>query len=174
MLVPLSGTRAYLARDGEIPGALRWAAHHGIHIEWDESRLELRVWLVGQSAVRGATEDYLLLGSFDDFPVLPPNWRFLDPRTELVVGRAAYPEPNMPQGSIFHPQGLICAPWSRASYAEFRGPHQDWTEPAKWRIVAPRNTQAPAIPDMLARIAAEVAASRGRMAPLPPVPAAAA
>lgn len=157
----------FLRADDEIPGAIRWAEYHGLMHAWDEANLTFKVWLEGGRTESGS-EQYLLAGKFDDYPVLPPSWRFLDPRTGEDIGRAAYPAAGPFQsGTILHSNAVICAPWNRLAYGDKGGPHGDWAQPAQWRQLAPGHTRAATIPDMLARLRAEAAISVGRLGPLP-------
>jgi hypothetical protein len=158
---------AYLDDRSEIPAALEWATHHRLQHAWDADRLVFSLRLFGQSENTSSDEPYLLRAQFDDYRLLPPTWRFLDPQTGHAIGPAAYPVGNWPGGSVLHSNGLICAPWSRDAYGDRGGPHPDWGEATMWQSVAPQHTQANTIPDMLARIHAEVRRSPGRMAPLP-------
>ena len=160
---------AYLEADDEIPGAIRWANHHGLSFTWDEEALTFTLHFESGSDRGSQPEVYLLVGSFEDYPALPPAWRFLDPRTSREIGRAAYPAAGpFGKGSVLHDQGVICAPWNRFAYADKGGPHKDWT-PTGWQNLAPDRTWARTIPDMLARVCAEVAISPRRLAPLPPL-----
>ena len=161
---------AHLMAEGEIPGALRWARHHNLEHSWDEAALLLMVRFDGLADENGHSEQYLLTGVFDDYRVIPPAWRFLDPRNASDVGQAAFPAPGVfGAGSILHTNGIICAPWNRLAYAHETGLHNNWTDLTKWESLEPNNTQARTIPDMLARIRAEVAFSPRRLAPLPPL-----
>lgn len=157
---------AYLDDPFEVPAALAWADHHGLDLRWNRDALSLSLRLTGRSEGKGE-EPYLLTGQFDDYRVLPPTWRFLDPRNSEHLGAPAYPLGNWPTGSIFHGNGVICAPWSRDAYAERSGPHIDWTDATLWQTIGSQHAQATTIPDMLARIYAEVQLSPRRMAPLP-------
>ena len=158
----------------EIPAALAWAANVGLEIDWDEANRVLTTRLKGAGASQGEFEHYLLIGTFEDYCAVPPTWRFVDPRTGAAIGVAALPQGGLPNGSVFHGNGVICAPWSRDAYGDRSGPHQDWTDATQWQTTAPQSTQAHTIADMLARIFAEVLASPGRMSPLPPAAEAAA
>src|SRR4051812_1212624 len=100
---------AYL--DQEIPAAIAWAEEKGLVPEWYPDDLSFSLRLQGRGE-NETIEDYLLVGTFDDYRVEPPTWRFLDPRTRENIGAAAYPLGDWPGGSIFHGNGLICAPWS--------------------------------------------------------------
>jgi hypothetical protein len=183
--LPAATVRTYLAQPGEIPAALSDARGCGLGPDWDEADLVLRVPLLGPAApgpgeapVEVAdttdemwTEPYLLEGIFDDYRTLPPIWRFLDPRTGDDIGPAAYPAPRGP--SVLHPQGLVCAHFSRLAYADHGGPHGNWGGSQAWQTPV-EGTQALTISAMLARLIWEVRYnSRGRIAPLPPCAAAA-
>ena len=168
-LLPRDVVLAHLNAEGEIPGAVRWATHHGLEHSWDEEHLLLTVRLHGPARENDAREEYLLSGTVDDYRVIPPAWRFLDPRDGADIGKAAFPAPGpFGVGSILHTNGVICAPWNRLAYANETGLHSNWTDLAKWESLEPNNTQARSIPDMLARIRAEVAMSPRRLEPLPP------
>jgi hypothetical protein len=166
--LPRETVKAILSHDSEIPAAHAWACRRKLELEYDEDGLALRLPLNGPSIDPvGEPEPYLVTGSFDDYDVLPPVWRFVDPRTGANIGSAAYPQPV--GSSVLHPNGLVCAPWNRLAYAGEGGPHSDWGVPTAWKTAAPSYTRALTIPDMLDRIAREVRASRGRMAALPPL-----
>jgi hypothetical protein len=157
---------AYLAE--EIPAALAWATDKGLQPEWDPDSLTFSLRLRRRSE-NDSVEDYLLVGMFDDYRVEPPTWRFLDPRTGDNIGAPAYPVGAWPNGSIFHTQGLICAAWSRDAYGDRGGPHANWGAATQWQTVAREHVQADTIPDMLARIYAELQLSPRRMQPLPEI-----
>jgi hypothetical protein len=161
----------------EIPPLLDLTRFHGLEASWDEGTLTVSLRLTGRSETEGHTEDYFLAGVFDDYRLLPPAWRFLDPRTGANIGAGAYPLGNWfpPEGSVFHGNGLICAPWSRDAYVAHGGPHHDWNDLTAWETVGlATQTNALTLADMFARIYAELQRSEGRMAPLPPVQEAAA
>jgi hypothetical protein len=153
----------------EIPAALAFCQAMGLPAEWDAVMRVLSVGFTGASNTGAEPEDYQLVGTFEDYRVVPPTWRFVDPRNGATVGQAAIPAGNIPGGSVFHTNGIICAPWSRDAYGDRGGPHADWPDATKWQTTAPQHSQAKTIADMLARIYAEVQTSPGRMAPLPPL-----
>lgn len=164
--LPTQTVRTIVAQDQEIPAAFAWAKRAGLRLHYDEDVLALS--LEGRSADGDdLTEAYLLTGQLDDYDVLPPIWRFVDPRNREIIGPPAYPQPI--SGSVLHPNGLICAPWSRLAYSSEGGPHNDWGVPTGWKTAAPGSSHAVTIPDMLQRLVREVRQSRGRMAPLPPL-----
>jgi hypothetical protein len=133
--------------------------------------LVLTVRLSAFGAVDCSSEDYLLEGEMADYSWQPPTWRFLDPRDGRDIGLPAYPAPGtMPNGSVLHTNGVICAPWNRLAYGDKGGPHSDWADSTAWRTTAPQHTRAHTIPEMLSRLHVEVTVSPGRMAPLPELP----
>lgn len=159
--------RGYLAADDELPAAVAWAEVHALEHSWNESELTFELRLTGGGDPNTA-EAYLLQGGFDDYRVLPPAWRFLDPRDAADIGPPAYPQAGaFPGGSVLQTTGMICAPWNRLAYAS--GPHPEWGDAAAWQTIAREYTQADRIPDMLARLLAEVKLSPGRQAPLPDI-----
>jgi hypothetical protein len=154
----------------ELPVLMHRARDLGLDPVWDEATLTVLLRLTGRSEAEGETEHYLLSGCFDDYRWLPPIWRFLDHRTAEAIGRAAYPLGGWDAGSVLHPDGLVCAPWSRDSYAARGGPHSEWQDMSAWQTVGgPMQTKALTLPDMFARLYAEVQMSPRRMAPLPNV-----
>ena len=171
--LPLDAVRAILAQESEIPAALAWAERHGHTLEYDSDSLTVRLPVDGPAVgANGAREPYLLVGWLEDFDLLPPIWRFVDPRNGRVIGRAAYPAPGPTGSSVLHSNGVICAPWSRLAYADAGegGPHSDWGAQREWKRAAPNYTHAETIPDMLDRIVREIRCSGGRMTPLPLLP----
>lgn len=166
LLTP-EAARAYLEAEDELPAAVKWALRRGIALDVDVEALGLTARLTGPAAEAAAPQEpYLLVGSFEDYRVMPPRWRFVDPRNGVDVGSAAYPRPL--GSSILHGNGLLCAHWNRLAYHEEGGPHNDWGGLEKWQNPPAGTSIALTIPDMLQRIVREVAASSGRMAPLPP------
>lgn len=165
--LPIQTVRTILAQEQEIPAALAWTKRAGLELYYDKETLALALSLEGPPANEsGSLEPYLLIGGLEDYDVLPPIWRFVDPRTREVIGPPAYPQPI--SGSVLHPNGLICAPWSRLAYSSEGGPHNDWGTPTGWKTAASGSSHALTIPDMIQRLVREVRQSRGRMAPLPP------
>lgn len=158
-------TLAFLEDPAEIPAAIAWAQGHRLPCEWNPETLTFSLRLEGRGE-NESVEPYLLRGTFEDYRVLPPTWRFLDPRTGAEIGKAAYPLANWAVGSVLHGNGLICATWSRDAYKERGGPHSEWDDATQWQVIARQHAQADTIPDMLARLHAEVKRSAQRMEPL--------
>jgi len=180
-MLPTPVVDAYV--EEELPGARSWADREGLELTVLPGRPILRVELTGPPApapdgLEGAAreaplERYLLEAGLDDYRALPPEWRFLHPDTEEEIGAAGFPaQPQSPLGgaSIFLPHSdpygaVICAHFSRRAYGN--GPHPDWGPPTNWENTRPGQVVARTLGDMLVRIALEVSASAGRMAPLP-------
>jgi hypothetical protein len=156
--------------DAELPVLMRRALDLRLDPVWDETTLTVLLRLTGRSETEDKTERYLVSGCFDDYRWLPPIWRFLDYRTGEAIGPAAYPLGGWDSGSVLHPHGLVCAPWSRDSYAARGGPHSEWQDMSAWQTVGDlMQTKALTLPDMFARLYAEVQMSPRRMAPLPKI-----
>ncbi|MGH2692278.1 MAG: hypothetical protein ACRDHM_07210 [Actinomycetota bacterium] len=116
----------------ELPAASRWALRRGIDLVLDVEALSLTAPLNGPAAEAGAPDEpYQLLASFEDYRVMPPRWRFVDPRNDADIGVAGYPRPVGP--SILHGNGVLCAHWNRLAYQEEGGPHGDWGGPPNWQ-----------------------------------------
>lgn len=148
-------TRAVLA--AEEPAINVWAARHGWDVDIDHARLGLTARTVHPVAGVPITFHADLAG----YPVTPPRWTCRTPEDVLVP--AAFPLPGSRpgiNGSIFHPNQLICAPWSRLAYGTDGGPHTDW-ELTGWKTVTGDPTQAHTLPDMLSSLAMHLSASPG-------------
>jgi hypothetical protein len=99
-----------------------------------------------------------------NYPSIAPAWRFLDQAGESP--RSAYPAPGQRagiNGSIFHGNGLVCAPWNRLAYKDYGGVHADWGAFTAWKTAAPTYTQAHTIADMLQTLSVHLIASPGMM-----------
>jgi hypothetical protein len=167
--LPKETVAATLGQPEEVPAAVAWARRRGLDLAYDATALTVRLVLDGPGVSdQRPCERYVVQGVLEDYDVLPPAWRFIDPRTAGVIGQAAYPRPV--GNSVLHGNGVICAPWNRLAYQVDGGPHGDWGPTTGWKMPRSGYTQALTIPDMLDRIHREVKRSRGRMAPLPPLP----
>ncbi len=167
--IPRETVAATLGQPEEMPAAVAWACRRGLDLAYDAAALTVRLVLDGPGVSDQHTrERYVVQAVLEDYDVFPPAWRFLDPRTDGVIGQAACPRPV--GTSILHGNGVICAPWNRLAYQVEGGPHGDWGPTTGWKTPRPPYTHAVTIPDMLDRIHREVKRSRGRMAALPPLP----
>jgi hypothetical protein len=159
-------TRAYLDEPDEIAAACSYAKRHDLEWTYDRAALTGEVRLRGPATPDGQHEDYLVLVEFEDYRVIPPLWRFVDPRTKAVIGPAAYPLAYPPgRTTVLHTNGVLCAPWNRGAYKAHGGPHDGWNL-QNWQTIT-EYTVAHTVPDMIDRIYRETLASRGRMQPLP-------
>lgn len=158
MSVPPDTTRALV--EHELPGIQAYALRHGWSVAWDPESLALR--FEGKHPRDGSA--VRLISDVDGYRALPPLWRFEDPAT----GKVLSPIPGSMRsgkGSIFHSDNLICAPFSRAAYAENGGPHQDWGGPANWlRAHSAGAVQATSLAAMFATILGHLSASPGMKA----------
>ncbi len=158
-LLPRFVTQAQL--ETEQPAIAAWATKHGWSIGISPADRMIRVRTTHPAAV-------LTLAAVADcawYPSAPPAWQFVD--AAGASPRSAYPAPgNIAgiSGSIFHPNGLICAPWNRLAYSELGGVHNDWGGIANWKTAARGYTQAHTIADMLQTLMIHLMASPGMMA----------
>ena len=167
-MVPPEVSRALLEK--ELPAIEAWAARQGwsVKIDLDALRIEARC---------RHPQDHLpllLVGAFDGYAVIPPAWDFINPYTGERHGQAF---PSAGDGSIFHTNLVICAPWNKLAYVTHGGPHGDWGELTNWQADRPGSTRATTIADMLSQVDVHLRRSPGRMSPvyrlrpLPEVPA---
>jgi hypothetical protein len=156
-MVPLEVTRAVL--EDELPPARCWADRHGWILD---AALDSLVITVRMPHPIGG-ESLVLRGDFHGYRALPPVWQFVD--SSGVASRSVTPAGGSLHGqsSIFHPEGLICAHWSRAAYAEGGGPHGDWGAASGWASIGQGN-QAHNLAEMLAAIDVHLRFSPGRLA----------
>jgi hypothetical protein len=146
-MVPLEVTLAVI--NEEFAAAQRWGEQHGWKLIFDAASLSLEA--LGTHPVDG--RPVRLFAGVDEYKVLPPSWRFVDP----VTGEAtAATTPNRGtcggQSSIIFGVGVICAHFSRTAYAvgQTPGPHTDWPL-AQWQDVT-GGVQAHTLAEMMAVI----------------------
>jgi hypothetical protein len=158
-VLPRLMTRAQL--ETEHSAILAWAARMA---DWSVE-MSLTDLVIDVFAAHPATS--MKLGVTVDcsgYPSVAPAWRFVDDAG--ASPKSAFPAPgNVPgiNGSIFHSNGLICAPWNRLAYRELGGVHDDWGGIVNWRTAARGFTQAHTVPDMLQTLAVHLKASPGMM-----------
>lgn len=147
-LTPLDITRVVIATD-EQAAITAWASRH----HWDVA-LDLDALRLTASTLHPATGQTVTFnGDFEGYPAQAPAWWC----GTVPSDKASYPAPMATavpglQGSVFHPNPCICAPWNRLAYAAHQGPHSDWGTTTDWKQAAPTYTQAHTIPDMLAAL----------------------
>lgn len=144
MLVVPDVTRAEL--EAESVPASAWCGRVGWRLRLlpDRPLVVLRTLHPGGQRLR-------LVGEFQDYPALPPIWRFGRRRAP----RSGWPLPGAgPNSSIFIESSgrpIICAHFSRDAYQEQGGPHGDWGGITAWRNVHV-GIRAVRVADMLAAI----------------------
>jgi hypothetical protein len=148
----------------ELGAATSWASRHGWTLTYDVSTK------CGKAVATHPVTGTLIEFHFDTtgYPDRqPPAWwcgaEKSDPKN--YPSGAAQAKPGHPNGSIFHGQPVICAPWNRLAYTQVvpGAPHSDWTL-ASWKVMAPEYTQAHSIADMLAALELHLASSPGMQA----------
>lgn len=149
----------------ELPAMTAWAERNGWRLTYDPDALRGRAE-VEHPHVTGR----IIIFRFEvtGYPnEQPPAWWCGGDGTSVSTDRADYPRPaqipppGLPNGSIFHPNPVICAPWNRLAYAEHGGPHADWAALAAWKTYGAGSTQAHTIADMLSALAIHLGRSDG-------------
>lgn len=140
----------------ETPAITGWASRHGWRIETDTASLTLDA-----AAVHPATQTAIVFhADLTGYPAVPPAWTCRSGTGETAP--SAFPvagSRNGIPGSVFHPNGVICAPWNRLAYAVHGGPHNEWGELTGWKTVPGDVTQAHTLADMLTALALHLSAS---------------
>jgi hypothetical protein len=157
-LLPRLVTQAQL--ETERPAILAWAAKYGWSVGISPADRMIRVGTSHPAAGVALTG----LADCAWYPSAAPAWQFVN--AAGASARSAYPAPgNTPgiSGSIFHRNGLICAPWNRLAYGELGGVHSDWGGIVNWKTAARGYTQAHTIADMLQALMIHLMASPGMM-----------
>jgi hypothetical protein len=158
-------TRAYL--EHEMPAAEAFAGRKGLELSFSAEALRAELRLAGPAENDGAPDErFFVTADFAGYRAVPPLWCFVDPRDGAEVGLAGYPKPAPGQSSIFHPNGVVCAPWNRGAYSENGGPHNDWNGVGNWEHVRGW-TIALTVGEMIDVLYRQTRAARGRYAPLP-------
>lgn len=101
----------------ELEHAKKRAQVFGFALEGDVEKLALRAEFVAVDK-----EKYVLVGTFDDYRLMPPILDFQEPDNDNVGTARAYPR-QKPGDSFFHSPGIICAPFNRKAYVNI---HKDW------------------------------------------------
>lgn len=149
-LIPPPAVLTYIEK--EISATIELCKRKGLEYEWDEQNLQFKITLL-QSATN---EKFCLVGTFNDYPAICPAWQFngISPRSENTKFGA----------SIFHANGVICAPFNRLAYQEKGGPHGDWGGCTNWKSVRGGNmVLALSIPDMVGVIFRDFSVTKGKL-----------
>jgi hypothetical protein len=146
-VVPIEVTLAVLAE--QFPSARQWGEHNGWTLDLDTTAFLLD----GRGIHPADGRPVRLLAEVDQYPALPPSWRFVDPATGVATA-ATTPNRGSRHGqqSIIHSVGVICAHFSRTAYAGglTPGPHADW-QLSQWAEIT-GGVQAHTLAEMLAVI----------------------
>lgn len=144
-MTPIEITRAVIATD-ELVAITAWANRH----HWDVA-LDLESLRLIAATPHPVTGDEIEFhGDFEGYPAQAPAWWCGSSPSDKTgyPGPATSPVAGL-QGSIFHSNPCICAPWNRLAYAAHGGPHGDWGTTTDWKQAGAGYTQAHTIPDML-------------------------
>jgi hypothetical protein len=153
--LPPEMSRAFVEED---LGPVRaWAARRNWTTSWHPNVLELRAATYHQRAERLIE----VVATCGGYRAEPPDWRFVRPGSNQSGPEFS---PAVFAGGIFHPNGLICAPWNRLAYKELEGPHDDWGGPTNWLSVPGDISTAQTLADMLAIVDAQLRSSPGMLA----------
>jgi hypothetical protein len=163
-VIPAGSSRIIVEADLE--AAEQWARRHQVDLAWFPEKLQLNAKLTQ----RATTEAFYLRGQFDDFRALPPAWTFTASDFASGVDEYRYfPKPGEGRfgASIFIDHGghaVICTPFNRLAYAQYRGPHSNWPDASKWMDAGDKESvRAHTVPDMLQVIFRDFNLSCGRM-----------
>lgn len=160
-MVPASVTLAVLEQ--ELPGASAFCQRQGWRIAVDEQKLQL---VVDMQHPKDA-QPLRLLGDLNGYRAVPPAWIYVDANSGAITPHASPSAGQVPGvgASIFinHNNGpVICAPFNRLAYSQYKGPHGDWAESSNWLSVR-GPVYAARLGDMLAVIKLHLTYSPGRM-----------
>jgi hypothetical protein len=159
----LTITEAVMA--DELPAITAWADRNGWTLSYDPSTLRGRA---AAEHPQSAGQSVVFWFDVAGYPnKQPPAWWCGGDGTSVSRYQADYPRPAQapppgpPNGSIFHPNVVICAPWNRLAYSLNGGPHGDWSVLAAWKSYGVGYTQAHTIADMLSTLAIHLDRSDG-------------
>lgn len=146
-----------IARDhveAELEAAQAWARRHNWALRWEPD--VLRLCAISFHPHCGRVLE--IRGDFDSYRAMPPAWRFFAPNTD-EEGAHLFPKGG-PDGSIFHGNLVICAPWNRLAYKGYANLHGDWDLSA-WSSIHGTMSQARTVADMLSEIDVNLNTSPG-------------
>jgi hypothetical protein len=155
-MVPRETTIAVV--EAELPSLRLYGERKGWKVQWDPDRLVILAdgtHPADKSAAR-------LHADVTGYKAQPPAWRFIaaDKDTPEVV-RVAKPGPlDCGIGTMFHTNGVICAPFNRLAFRDHGGPHNDWADLTAWQSIRGWVT-ARRLGEMLAQIALHLKYSPG-------------
>ena len=134
-----------------------WVRIHNWGVNWDPSALRLVVEMRSKIDNERYAFEFLL----EDYRALPPVIELVDPRNGERGMRRCFPAGGR---GYFHPNLIICAPWSRKAYAVHGGPHSDWVM-SNWATYRPNHAQLGDMLVLLQELLDDRSSYAGRMAP---------
>jgi hypothetical protein len=159
MAVALDVTEAVM--EAEQVAIAAWAESHNWDVTYDPATKRGSASTPHPALGTPVTFHFDTTGYPDRQP--PAWWCGTDPADPKNYPRpAATTSPGQPNGSIFHGQPVICAPWNRLAYKQVipDAPHGDWTL-GSWKTMAPEYTRAHTIADMLSALEFHLSYSDG-------------
>src|SRR5205809_818636 len=96
--------------EAELDAARAWAGRHNWCLQWLPGELSIRA-ATYHRAVHRLVE---VTVRCEGYRAVPPQWRFVRPGSD-EPGNQWFPAPI--GSSIFHPSGVLCAPWNRLAYS---------------------------------------------------------
>jgi hypothetical protein len=144
--------------EDELPALVATAGRRGWAVSWLSDSLAL----LADGRFRPADSSIRLHADLAGYRAVPPGWTVIPPDATAPAGYRFPVAGTLPGGSssIFHPSGVMCAPFNRLAYQHSGGPHGDWGGPASWLDVK-GHVRAVTLAEMLAVIAAHLNYSPG-------------
>lgn len=156
-MIPTVVTRTVIA--AELPAVSAWAARRP---GWAMRLDDTQPLLVVDTSHPATSVAVRITADLTGYRAVPPAWSFVAP--PVGPGTLLFPQPGNStavQGSIFHSNRVICAPWNRLAYAEHGGPHGDWGALTNWTTAGTGSTKAETLADMLSQIDLHLSLSPG-------------
>lgn len=154
-MVPLETTVANV--EHELPAMVAYAERHNWRVNWLPDTLAV----VADGKHPADSQAVRIEADVTGYRAQPPAWAIgaLGENSQLGAFPLGAPLPNR-KSSIFHGNGVICAPFNRLAYKDNGGPHNDWGGPMKWLTVRGKVT-AFTLGEMLAVIVSHLKYSPG-------------
>jgi len=149
----------------ELPAITAWAERNAWKVTYDSVVLKGRAEVVHPHAAGHVVVFWFDATAYPNEQ--PPAWWCGGDGKSVTTYKGDYPRPSatppagLPNGSIFHSNPVICAPWNRLAYSVHGGPHSDWPALAAWKSYGAGYTQAHTISDMLSALAIHLDRSDG-------------
>jgi hypothetical protein len=135
--------------EDELPALFAFGQRYGWAIKWIPDSLVL----LADGKHPADDSPARIHGDVSSYRALPPAWRFIVVDGDTTDKVRAVKSGCLPGGisSMFHDNGVICAPFNRLAYQEHGGPHSDWNGPPRWLEVKGK-VSATTLAEMLAQI----------------------